>query len=79
MLNGLIGAVIATVIWYVIGVHRINTACTKGYEAYIKNVRDGKLVVTQYQTIEDVFYVLLKLIKDKRLHDSFADFLGEEK
>jgi hypothetical protein len=61
---------------WLIGRYMLNKATVKSYEAYIKHVKDGHLVVTDWQSIEDVFYVLLKLIKDKRQHDSFAEFLG---
>jgi hypothetical protein len=60
---------------WLIGRYMLNKAAAKSYEAYIKHVKDGHLVVTDWQSIEDVFYVLLKLIKDKRQHDSFAEFL----
>lgn len=78
MIGFLVGVVVMCFVSWVIGQYTLNKATIKAYEVYIKHVRDGHLVVTEWQTVEDVFYVLLKLINDKRQHDSFAEFLGSK-
>ena len=69
ILGILIGAVLMYLLLFVIGRIQMNKAIMKGYDAYIKCVKDGRLVITEWMTIEDVFYVLLKLVKDKKQYD----------
>ena len=55
ILGILIGAVLMYLLLFVIGRVQMNRVILKGYDTYIKYVKDGRLVITEWMTIEDVF------------------------
>jgi hypothetical protein len=77
MFFGIVIGIVATYLFLAIfGQQRINKELLKGYDAYIKHVKNGRLVVNDYLTVEDVMYVCMKLVaKDKKKWASFVDYL----
>ena len=74
----LAGAVTMFVILHFVGRHAMQKVTLKAYDIFIKHVQNNHLVLSKYLTVEDVFFICMKLIKDQRMYDEFADFLQKE-
>lgn len=70
-----IGLFLATIFWYLLGKLTISKAYVKAYETWTRHTKDGRLVVNRFLTVEDVMHCTVKLVKEKKQWDSFADYL----
>lgn len=70
-----IGLVLATIFWYLLGQLTIHKAYLKAYENWTKHTKDGRLVVSRFLTVEDVLHCMVKLVKEKKQWDNFTDYL----
>ncbi len=70
-----IGLVLATIFWYLMGQLTINKVYVKAYTVWNRHTKNGRLVVNDILTVEDVLHCMVKLVKEKRQYEAFEEVL----